>query len=204
LEADVIRLAPILILVLVVPACTPSKPALSWSDQLLADRVAKDRAFREDSSSPLLAENVGSFKGLSYFPPDESYRVPASLRVWAEDATRSVKMPTSTGQIRDMIRVGQLEFELKGQPLKLSAFVEAGEGLDRLFVPFTDLTTGTETYAGGRYLDLARTPTGIYVIDFNRAYHPYCFFNPKYDCPYPPRENRLLIPVRAGERLPLT
>jgi uncharacterized protein (DUF1684 family) len=69
-------------------------------------------------------------------------------------------------------------------------------------VPFRDLTSGTETYHAGRYLDLERTPTGLYNIDFNRAYHPYCYYNSKFDCPYPPAENRLVIPIRAGERLP--
>jgi uncharacterized protein (DUF1684 family) len=111
-------------------------------------------------------------------------------------------MPTSTGQLRTMMRVGRLEFTLRGQQLGLSAFIEAGtQDLTRLFVPFTDLTSGTETYPAGRYMDLERTPTGLYVVDFNRAYHPYCYYNPTYDCPYPPRENRLTFPVRAGERL---
>ena len=62
-------------------------------------------------------------------------------------------------------------------------------------------TSGTETYAAGRYLDLDRTVTGLYDLDFNRAYHPYCYYNPQYDCPYPPRENRLAIPIKAGERI---
>ncbi len=69
-------------------------------------------------------------------------------------------------------------------------------------MPFTDLTTGTETYAAGRYLDLERTATGIYEIDFNRAYHPFCYYDARFDCPYPPPENRLQTPIRAGERLP--
>jgi uncharacterized protein (DUF1684 family) len=101
-----------------------------------------------------------------------------------------------------MRRVGTLEFMLKGQPLRLSAFVELGaKDVDRLFVAFTDLTSGAETYPAGRYLDLDRNATGIYEIDFNLAYHPYCYYNPTYDCPYPPAENRLKVPVRAGERL---
>jgi len=100
-----------------------------------------------------------------------------------------------------MRRIGTLAFTLRGEPLTLGAFVEADDAeLRRLFVPFGDLTNGTETYPGGRYLDLDRTATGIYDLDFNRAYHPFCFFNPKYDCPYPPPENRLKTPVRAGER----
>jgi uncharacterized protein len=94
---------------------------------------------------------------------------------------------------------------VKGQPLTLGAFVEAGaRSFDRLFVPFTDLTSGTETYPAGRYLDLDRTRTGIYIIDFNRAYNPYCYYNPTYDCPYPPRGNRLTVPIRAGEKLAVT
>ena len=68
-------------------------------------------------------------------------------------------------------------------------------------MPFGDLTNGTETYAAGRYLDLERTPTGLYEVDFNKAYHPYCYYNPTYDCPYPPPENRLPLPIRAGERI---
>src|SRR5262249_39439499 len=112
------------------------------------------------------------------------------------------QMPTSTGGQRQMRRVGSLEFSLKGLPLKLTAFVEGGAAnLDHLFVPFSDLTTGTETYPAGRYIDLDKTPTGIYNVDFNLAYHPYCYYNSEYDCPYPPAENRLKIPVRAGERL---
>jgi uncharacterized protein (DUF1684 family) len=115
-----------------------------------------------------------------------------------------IDMLTSTGQLRKMRRVGVLAFTLKGQPLTLGAFVEADEtDMRRLFVPFGDLTNGTETYPGGRYLDLDRTATGIYDLDFNRAYHPFCFFNSKYDCPYPPAENRLRVPIRAGERLPV-
>ena len=73
--------------------------------------------------------------------------------------------------------------------------------LNRLFLPFSDLTSGTETYAAGRFLDLDRTATRIYELDFNRAYIPYCYYNAAFECPYPPAENRLKIPIRAGERM---
>ena len=184
-------------------ACSGEQPALSYADRIVSDRAAKDRFFREDPSSPIPAAERSAFPPLRYFAPDESYRVPASLRVSTENAGQVIKIPTSTGLVREMVRIGALEFSLKGQPLTLTAFAEVGDRqMNRLFVPFSDLTTGTETYAGGRYLDLDRTATGLYLIDFNRAYHPYCVYNPVYDCPYPPRENRLPIPVRAGERLP--
>jgi hypothetical protein len=127
--------------------------------------------------------------------------VPAALAV--EPSEVVIELPTSTGQRRRMRRVGTLKFTLQGQPHTLAAFVDADtQDVRRLFVPFADLTSGTETFAGGRYIDLDRTGTGIYELDFNRAYHPFCVFNPEYDCPYPPRENRLQVPIRAGERLP--
>lgn len=188
---------------LAAAAACSSTPAVSWLDELVAQRAEKDRFFRDSPESPLTPEGRRTFTGLSYFPPDESYRVPASLRPVGDGEAAVVRMPTSTGQLRDMVRVGRLVFVLKGRPLELTAFVEAGDTQrDRLFVPFADLTTGRETYAGGRYLDLERSRSGIYFLDFNRAYHPYCVYNPKYDCPFPPPENRLPVPVRAGERLP--
>jgi uncharacterized protein (DUF1684 family) len=177
----------------------PPDDPKAYAQQIAADRAAKDAAFAA-SSDPVPANRHAELLPLAYFPIDPSYRVPAAFR--ASDDPTVLKMPTSTGTERDMRRVGTLEFTLKGTPLALTAFVEVGQkDLSRLFVPFTDLTTGTETYPGGRYLDLDRTPSGIYLIDFNRAYQPYCYYNPTYECPYPPAENRLKIPIRAGEKL---
>jgi uncharacterized protein (DUF1684 family) len=163
-------------------------------------RAELDEAYRNQPEKPVPAAKMKEFLPLKYFPPDPEYVVPASLSPSKERI--EVEMPTSQGKIRKHQRVGVLEFTLKGQPLTLGAFVEAGAGLDRLFVPFSDMTSGTETYAAGRYLELDRTSSGVYTIDFNKAYNPYCYYNPDYDCPYPPRESRLPLPIRAGERLP--
>ena len=179
-----------------------SDDAASYAETILAARRAKDDALRTAADSPIPADRRGTLLPLSYFPPDEAYVVPAALRPADPDAQLTIEMPTSTGQRRTMQRVGTLDFMLKGRALHLSAFVEAGSpDVNGLFVPFTDLTTGTETYAAGRYLDLERTATGVYLIDFNKAYEPYCAYNPTYDCPYPPAENRLPVPIRAGEKL---
>jgi uncharacterized protein (DUF1684 family) len=130
---------------------------------------------------------------------DEAYVVPAMLV--PSEREPAVQMPTSTGTLRQMRRAGTLKFSLKNQPLQLTAFVEASDAaFNRLFVPFGDYTNGTETYPAGRYLDLNRMASGLYEIDYNQAYHPYCYYNPTYECPYPPAENRLNTPVRAGER----
>ena len=156
--------------------------------------------YRNQPDKPVPAAKMGEFLPLKYFPPDPEYVVPASLVPSKERIV--VEMPTSQGKIRKHQRVGVLEFTLKGQPLTLGAFVEAGAGRDRRFGPFSDMTSGTETYAAGRYLELDRTSSGVYTIDFNKAYNPYCYYNPDYDCPIPPRESRLPLPIRAGERLP--
>lgn len=162
-------------------------------------RAAKDDAFRRQVNEPIPAAKQQAFLPLKYFPIDPQYAVTASF---APARTRTpVTMPTSTGLMRDMEQVGTLSFTLKGQAMALGAFVEAGAPPDTLFVPFTDLTSGTETYQAGRYLEIPRNATGIYVIDFNRAFHPYCYYNPSYDCPYPPLSNRLPVPIRAGEKL---
>lgn len=175
--------------------------ALPYEQQIESDRQAKDQMFLSAEDSPVLPEDKARVVPLAYFPVDASYRVAASL-VPADDSA-VMEMPTSTGLRRPMRRAGALAFAIKGQKLQLTAFVEASDRvMARLFVPFGDLTNGTETYAAGRYLDLDRTATGLYDLDFNRAYHPYCYYNETFDCPYPPAENRLRVPVRAGERTP--
>jgi hypothetical protein len=187
---------------LAVAACASPDPGSSYLAGVESARRAKDDAFGAAADSPIPAEKRMALLPLPYFPPDQDYRVPASLNV-EQSRGQILQMLTSTGQLRPMQKVGMLQFSLKGRPLSLGAFVEQGTAsLNRLFVPFTDLTNGTETYPAGRYLDLDVTVTGIYLLDFNRAYNPLCAYNPTYDCPYPPRENRLPVPVRAGEKSP--
>jgi uncharacterized protein (DUF1684 family) len=186
------------VMLLGLAGCTARE--IPYEQEIANWRADKDRFMRESPESPVIQAERAAFPQLPYFPINPEYRVPASLAVArAEDI---LEMQTSTGQRRRMQRIGALEFTLKGQPLKLTAFAEATDTeLRRLFVPFHDLTNGTDTYPGGRYLDLDRTATGVYDLDFNRAYHPFCLFNATFDCPVPPRENRLAMPVRAGEQL---
>lgn len=178
-------------------ACTA--PPVSYPDEIAAWRSDKD-AYMRSSDSPVPAGQRASFPALPYYPIDEQYHVPAGLKVVrGEDV---IEMSTSTGKPRRMRRIGTLAFTLKGQPQTLTAFAEVDDAsLRRLFVPFGDLTNGLETYQGGRYLDLDLKGSGVYELDFNRAYHPFCVFNPTYECPIPPRENRLEVPIKAGERM---
>jgi uncharacterized protein (DUF1684 family) len=191
--------------ILVLAACglllagCDRKPPESGSDyvaEIAAGRAAKDAEFQRNAE-PIPEAKKSEFLPLAYFPIDPEYAVPAGLTPSNDDTV--VEMPTSTGTIRKMRRAGTLEFMLKGQPLKLTAFVEPGA--TTLFVPFSDLTSGTETYAAGRYLDLTPRSNNVYIVDFNLAFIPYCYYNYTYECPYPPAENRLKVPIRAGERM---
>lgn len=187
---------------LALAAACGSRPPddANYAEMVAAGRAAKDAAFRA-AGSPVPAGAREKFLPLSYFPVDPMYSVPAAFREDAPSARQRVEVQTSTHQLRQMERMGILEFTLQGQALRLAAYREVGESADHLFVPFTDLTSGRETYQAGRYLDIARSATGIYVVDFNLAFNPYCYYNDTYDCPYPPKENRLSVAIRAGERL---
>jgi uncharacterized protein (DUF1684 family) len=182
-------------------ACSsrPPEEPRDYVAKIAADRASKDAAFAKDNE-PVPPNRKAELLPLAYFPIDPDYNVPAALKRSTDSSI--IEMPTSTGGADKFRRVGTLEFTMKGQSLKLTAFMPASAATpDRLFVPFSDLTSGTETYAAGRFLDIDRTPTGIYEIDFNRAYFPYCYYSPTWECPYPPAENRLKVPVRAGERM---
>jgi uncharacterized protein len=187
-----------------LPACSsgPSAPDDKvYVEQLSAARTEKDKLLREGSDSPVPKDKRDILLPLRYFPVDPIYAVPAGLKL--SDNRPVFEMPTSTGALRKMQLVGVLEFTLAGERRSLGAFVEDGtQRITNLFVPFADLTTGTETYSAGRYLDIEPTSTGYYTIDFNRAYNPYCAYNAAYECPFPPSSNRLKVEIRAGEKAP--
>jgi uncharacterized protein (DUF1684 family) len=194
------RLAIVAVALAAASACSQESPDAAYVRKVGEERARKNDFFRSGSKeSPVKPADQAKYLPISYFDIDPDYAAPARLNL-LRDRTRLV-MPTSTGKQRDMERVGYLEFTLKGQPQKLTAFAEVGEQVSRLFVPFSDLTSGTETYQAGRYMDIDPQTSGVYIVDFNTAYHPYCYYNSEYDCPFPPSENRLKVPIRAGERL---
>ncbi len=200
---------------LLVAGCNSAPPPpppddRPYEQRILAWRTDKDAMFRhvpqtakekEDDPSPIPIDQRATFHGLAYYPIDPAYRLPASLTEDRTGPSTVIELPTSKGVPRREQRVGRLSFSFGGVTYSLTAFASEDEGTRRLFVPFRDLTSGTETYGGGRYLDLDRTATDLYDLDFNRAYHPFCVYNASYECPVPPPENRLPIAIRAGERL---
>ena len=182
-------------------ACNPAPPDDGdYVSRVEAARAAKDAAFRDASDSPVPNNRKDSVLPLAYFPVDPGYNVPATLNPSLNSPR--LMMITSTGTQEEMLRVGQLDFTLRGESLTLTAFVPAtSPNVNRLFVPFNDLTSGASTYPAGRYLELDRTPSGVYEMDFNTAFNPYCYYSPTYVCPLPPEENRLKVSIEAGERI---
>ncbi len=192
--------ASIVLISCVLATCGSQPVEEDYTAKIAAIRAAKDDSFKNDPDSPIPADKKNALLPLAYFPIDEIYAVPATLEPSA-DRSR-IEVPTSIGKIRQLERIGTLKFSLSGTSLRLTAFRDLeSRDSNRLFVPFADQTSGTDTYQAGRYMELDPTPTGIYVVDFNIAYNPYCYYSPEFDCPFPPKENRLGVPIRAGEKM---
>ena len=169
-------------------------------------RDGRDKEFRDREQSPLFETDFERFAGLNYFPVRRVYRVSAVLRRTADE--KYFLMPTSSGTPKRFRKFGVLAFRIAGRVLRLSVYrADAGvlqkfpEYADLLFIPFRDRTTGTETYGGGRYIDIKTPKGGSVIMDFNLAYNPSCAYgSDKYSCPIPPRENNLPLAIRAGEK----
>lgn len=157
--------------------------------------------YQDSEESPLNDEVAEDFEGHQFFPIDLTYRVKAKLTI--TEGTPFFEMKTNTSRMVTERVFGYVTFELAGQSFRIPVYqskdlMNSKEYADNLFFPFADETNGTQTYAGGRYIDL-RIPTGdTLIIDFNQAYNPYCAYSPLYSCPLVPPENVLPIPIPAG------
>ncbi|HCD52165.1 MAG TPA: hypothetical protein DEQ34_06950 [Balneolaceae bacterium] len=155
--------------------------------------------------SPLRKKDFENFEGLDFFPIDTDYYIVADfVRTPGEEP---FEMPTTRKRVEQPIyeKYGEVHFTLNGQEIKLPVYQshslrEDEEWKNYLFLPFKDATNGKITYGGGRYLELWYTGGDTIVVDFNRAYNPYCAYNYNYSCPIVPKANWLDIPIEAGER----
>ncbi|GAB2495903.1 DUF1684 domain-containing protein [Algoriphagus taiwanensis] len=175
--------------------------AQTYQDSLQAYQHELNLSFADPETSPLPLEKINGFEGLPFFPIDENYRIVAKLEILP--ASDPFRMRTSDRSMREYDRYALAHFEWEGKKYSLTIYqntankFEPGEEKS-LFLPFTDRSNWNETYGGGRYLDL-EVPEGEYlVIDFNKAYNPYCAYSDRYSCPIPPKENDLGFEVLAG------
>jgi uncharacterized protein (DUF1684 family) len=164
--------------------------------ELTEFRARKDEFFKHSPNTPLTPEQRRSFTGLVYFPENPVLRIVTKLERYADP--KLVPMTTSTGDVAEFLRVGRIHFTVDDQQQELQVYQDPAGG--DLFLPFTDVTTGVETYGAGRYVELEELAHDRLVLDFNYAYNPYCAYNEYWRCPIPPRENRLSARIEAGEK----
>ncbi len=166
--------------------------------ELTQMRAEKDRFFRTSPDSPLTPEQQRDFKGLRYFPEDRALRMTVAVERFP--APESIRMQTSTGDVQTYERFGRFRFDVGGREAVLTIY----HNEHGYFLPFADSLAGKETYGAGRYLEPEEQPDGTFLVDFNLAYNPYCAYNENWSCPITPAENRLKVPIRAGEELYLS
>jgi uncharacterized protein (DUF1684 family) len=178
---------------LVVSAC--DRGDSPWRRELLQARAAKEAFFR-GPDSPLAPSARSRFRHLRYFAPAPEWNLRAELDSTAAGDT--VALLTSAGDADRYIRLGRLQFAHAGRRLQLLLYRSLGDGT--YFLPFSDATSGRQTYGAGRYLEPWQRPDGGWQLDFNRAYNPYCAYDKRWVCPLAPAENHLGVRVTAGEK----
>ncbi len=160
-------------------------------------RNLKDEFFRDHFQSPLTKGQQKQFKGLNYFVENPALRLELPIERYAQP--ERVKMQTSMGEVQDYLKVGQIHFQVDGQTVALQVY-ESEDNPGSYFVPFVDATAPEETYGAGRYLEPEDLGDDKLLVDFNVAYNPYCAYNDRWSCPFPPPENRLKVRIEAGEK----
>ena len=173
-----------------------TKPVVETGSEVLKIRKDKDVAFKEGEESPI--KDKASFKGLNYYSFNKDYIVDFAVEKAEKAETADIKM--TDGTTEKLILFGKIKGKLQSFTIALTIYQrENGD----FFLPFKDKTAPTETYGGGRYLDLPlkNAKNNQIRVDFNLAYNPYCAYNEDFACPIPPKENTLPIRIEAGEKL---
>ena len=167
-----------------------------YKTQILQEREAKDEQFKTGDDSPI--KDKEAFHGLHYFQPDLTYRIKANISPYTSD-DKEVIVKYTDGTSEKYEKYGYAHFKIGDQALKL--LLLKNESV--ISVLFKDATNGTQTYGGGRYLDypVSEIKNNVIILDFNKAYNPYCVYQETYACPVPPAENTLSVAVPAGEQM---
>ncbi|ESU26577.1 hypothetical protein FLJC2902T_25500 [Flavobacterium limnosediminis JC2902] len=166
-----------------------------------AYQLQLNKEYADEKESPLKKSDLEHFKALDFYDIDMSFCVEAKLVKTPDE--KPFAMKTTGNRTPLYVKYGELHFILKEKECKLNVYQSIDLSKQEkfknyLFLPFTDLTSGVESYGGGRYIDLEASESDMISIDFNQAYNPYCAYNEGYSCPIPPKENDLPVDVRAG------
>jgi len=192
----------ILIMLISFTGCHEQDEAYRQEVQVFQDEW--NTFFSDSVKSPLTEEDRQSFQELDFFPVNKKYQVTAAFTRTPDE--EPFEMPTTTERKPVYVKYGEARFELEEKEILLHLFqnlkyAQSEDYDSHLFLPYTDMTSGNESYGGGRYIDLKIPAGDTIVIDFNRSYNPYCAYNPKYSCPIPPPDNHLDIAIRAGVKV---
>lgn len=170
-------------------------------DSVIQFQKNMNEHYADSVKSPLKKKDLAVFKELEFFPINEKYFVTANfIRTKKE---KPFEMKTTTSRKPIYVKYGELHFKIEGIPYQLNvyqnvAFSKKTGYKNSLFLPFTDYTSGVESYGGGRYIDLKIQKGKNWTVDFNQAYNPYCTYNEVYSCPIVPKENDLKVEIKAG------
>ncbi|MBX2911024.1 MAG: DUF1684 domain-containing protein [Cyclobacteriaceae bacterium] len=165
------------------------------------------RQYREDKNSQMVGEGAPfagkakEFTGLKYFDIDPAYRISASLEPVKD--RKVVILSTNDGRENRYLEYAWADFAINDVKCRLLILevMEDGPEKGSLFLAFADETSARETYGAGRYLDINKVPgSSSVLLDFNKAYNPYCAYSDNFSCPFPPKQNILGVPIRAGEK----
>jgi uncharacterized protein len=176
--------------------------AQTYQESIIKHRQGYKDDFLKEERSPV---KLGDIQYLDFFEIDSTFRVKCTFTKTNSQSTFTI--PTVDGKQNEYFKYGILSFEIKGEKLQLNVYQSLGlmripKYKNYLFIPFKDVTSGKETYGGGRYLDIETTDIqgDVVILDFNKAYNPYCAFGNGFSCPIPPKENHLKARIEAGEK----
>jgi uncharacterized protein (DUF1684 family) len=188
-------------IVMVVALYFQSKNAAdkAYTNTIKKIRTEKDLFMATSPESPFGTQS--NFTRLKYYEPDSKWKTTGTITQLDDTIPRFMAMTNKRAQ--RFIRYGFTDFKLNGQTCRLYLYIQPEDEFNtqHLFIPFTDVSNGKETYQGGRYIDVSLPKEGEQLqLDFNLAYNPYCVYNPSYVCPIPPSKNFLNIAIEAGEK----
>ena len=177
--------------------------AQSYKDDILKYRQHYKEEFLTDSHSPLKGADTGY---LRFYPINEQFRIKTSFK--KTNTNETFQIPTHSGKKKTYKEYGTANFKIHDTTLVLHVYQSINLSKDPkfaeyLFIPFTDETNATETFGGGRYIDITISDIkdNVLVLDFNKCYNMYCAYTEGYNCPIPPKENDLKVAITAGEKL---
>ena len=168
-----------------------------WLRSLESWRAKRSHHYATGEDSPIPEGDRVTFKGLTYFPPDEKYVFRVALHRY--ERPEDITTMTTKG-ITQYLRVGYFEFPMDNDNIRLQVYTSMTRRDEHLYVSFRDWTSGEETYSDGRYVEPEHVEGRVYLVDFNYAYNPDSAYNGSYPRQLAPKENWIPVAINAGEK----